>query len=321
LLVLPAHFIGDQVAEVCANGHPGAARDRPSIEGPEFPARAQRARRRHRSRSLASSTRAPLPDLVFPSARRDTFERASSKSLFAEDEINAPVVETWLKETLETPLAHVRPRLVAADPRALEEPRFFRAAVLMLWLQGFRSSSVGETEDRRRLEDLAQMPIEHLDAMVQMIGRDYTLRLVFTVWQNRQFFPLSVPSEGTFLVKVNDPGCASGFSLGVGLPLDPRCALVALPVEERGTLDLSLLRPSLANYSVGISPSRRVVLHPQVRQSIPEDQLRRDLHELRENNDVLTKSIHDIRNLIAKGFAMAGIVVARDRVGRIIQPR
>ncbi len=233
--------------------------------------------------------------LWFYDFESDTFDRASSRSLFAEDEINSPEVEAWLHETLETPLAEVRPRLTTADPRALDDWPFFRAAVLMLWLQGFRARSVEQMEDRRHLDEIARMPMQHLDAMVQMIGREFSLRLVFTVSIGTQFFPLSVPSEGTFLVKVNDLGCASGFSLGLGLPLDPRCALVALPVEDRAKLDLSLLRPSLANFSVGISPSRQVVLHPQVKQSVPEDQLRRDLQELRQNNDTLHQSVHELR--------------------------
>jgi len=250
----------------------------------------------------------------------DTFGRAPSKYLYAEDEINSSEVETWLKQTLEDPVALVRPRLMKADPRALDDWRFFRAAVLMLWLQGFRASSVEGMEDRRHLDEIARMPIEHLDAMVQMIGRDFSLRLAFTIWTDDKFYPLSVPSQGTFVVQVADSGCASGFSLGVGLPLDPRCALVALPVENRGKLDLSGLRQSLANYSVGLSHSRRVVLHPDVR-SLPEEHLRRDLHELREINDSLPTNLHKLRPLIERAFAIGGIVVARDDVGRIIPPK
>jgi hypothetical protein len=249
----------------------------------------------------------------------DTFDRASSKSLFAEDEINSPEVETWIKQTLEDPLALARPRLMKADPRVLDDWRFFRAAVLMLWLQGLRAASVEGMENRLHLEEIARMPIQHLDTFVQMIGRDFTLRLVFTVWEGTKFFPLSVPSEGTFIVQVDDPGCMSGSSLGVGMALDPRCAFVALPVEERRKLDLSLLPQSLANFSVGISPSRRVVLHPDVR-TLPEDQLRRDIHELRQNNDVLTSTVHEARRKIEEIFAVSGIRVARDGVGRIIPP-
>ena len=106
-----------------------------------------------------------------------TFDRASSRSLFAEDEINSPEVETWLGEILEAPLSRARPQLIKADPRALDDWQFFRAAVLMLWLQGFRASSVEELEDRRHLDEIARLPIPHLDTMVQMIGRDFTMRL------------------------------------------------------------------------------------------------------------------------------------------------
>ncbi|HVV50787.1 MAG TPA: hypothetical protein VHO06_14070 [Polyangia bacterium] len=50
----------------------------------------------------------------------DAFDNFSSKNLFAEKDLNSPQVETWLKETLETPLGAVRPRLTAADPSALD---------------------------------------------------------------------------------------------------------------------------------------------------------------------------------------------------------
>jgi hypothetical protein len=164
------------------------------------------------------------------------------------------------------------------------------------------------------------MPVDQLDYMVSMIQRDYNLHLVVGVTKGTGFYPLSVPSEGTFIVSVRDHGCMSGFSLGVGLPLAPRCALVAIPVENKGAIDLSLLPSSLANYSVGISPSRRVVLHPGVRQSIPEDQLRNDLKELRQTNDVLWSSIRDPRQKMTEGFGLVGIVPPKDRIGRIVPP-
>ena len=37
---------------------------------------------------------------------------------------------------------------------------------------------------------------------------------------------------------VRDQGCMSGYSLTIGLPLNPRCALIAIPVENQGTVDL-----------------------------------------------------------------------------------
>ena len=201
--------------------------------------------------------------------------------------------------------------------------RFFPGGgALMLWLQGLRSNSVAETGDRRALDDIAAMPIEHLDMMVSRIQGDYRLCLVFTTWTANQFYPLSVPSAGTFTVSVRDEGCASGFSLGVGLTVDPTCALVAIPVEQRGKIDDSLLGSSLANYSVGTSSSQRVVLHPNVRQEVPEGKLRTDLKELRGINDnCLLADIHEVRRLIVSGFEAAGISTERDRIGRVIPPR
>ena len=164
------------------------------------------------------------------------------------------------------------------------------------------------------------MPSEHVDVMVSRIQRDYKLCLVFTLWTSDHFYPLSVPSAGTFIVSLRDTGCASGFSLGVGLPLEPTCALVAIPVEERGKIDTSLLGPSLANNSVGISASKRVVLHPSVRSTFSEGKLRDDLKELRESNDTITSGIHEVRQKIVEGFALAGLTATRDRIGRVVPP-
>ena len=251
----------------------------------------------------------------------DRFENRFAKTLFAETGLNSPTVETWLTEVLESPLGRIRSRLADGDPRALDDWPFFRAAMLMLWLQGLRSNSVAELGDRRALDDIAAMPIEHLDLMVNRIQGDYRLCLVFTTWTANQFSPLSVPSAGTFTVSVRDEGCASGFSLGVGLTVDPTCALVAIPVEQRGKIDDSLLGSSLANYSVGTSSSRRVVLHPNVRQEVPKGKLRTDLKELRAINDSLLADIQEVRGLIVTGFEAAGISTERDRIGRVIPPK
>ncbi len=247
-----------------------------------------------------------------------TFGKRSSRSLFAKDEINSQAVEEWLNDFVENPLGRVRDKLASGDPKALNDWPFFRAAVLMLWLQGVRSKSVEDRDLRRDLTDLASKPESHIDILVNMIRSDYDLQLVFTTsMPGDNWAPLSVPSTGVFPFALPDAGNMSHYTIAMGMPVDPTCALVATPIEKHGKLDLSLLPKQLANLSVGTKPARRVVLYPPVVASISEDQLRRDFHELRERNEMLVTSAEKIRELVLKMMDVVGIQPGMDRAGRI----
>ena len=104
---------------------------------------------------------------------KDAFGKMSSRNMFAEKELNSQVVEHWLRDILETPLGAVRPRLIARDPNALTDWRFYRAAILMLWLQGLRLASVDEKDSRLELERLAAEPTTRTDAFVMLTQQEY----------------------------------------------------------------------------------------------------------------------------------------------------
>jgi hypothetical protein len=114
----------------------------------------------------------------------DAFGEDSSKNLFAEESLDSQEVEDWLYNVIETPLEELRPRLVASDS-ALNNRRFHRAAVLMLWLQGVRCRSVEADDSRIRLDTLAALPPDQIDGLVHLVMREYSLRLVFTAGRDR----------------------------------------------------------------------------------------------------------------------------------------
>ena len=253
---------------------------------------------------------------------RDRFGRMSSRTLFAADGINSPTVETWLRDMVETPLASVRERLVQGDRAVLQtEWRLYRSAVLMLWLQGFRIDSVDATDARHELEEFASLPADHLDALVMKVQEDMDLRLVFTAAvAGGLYAPLFMPSAGIFQFVVCDEACVSGHSIGFGLPLSTRCALVVTPADRGGQTDLSLLSASLSNFSMGTAPAKRIVIHPGVIASMGQEKLRRSFKEQRALNDETLAGIHKTRALIREAFARVGIRPRVDRTGRLLKP-
>src|SRR3569623_90256 len=259
--------------------------------------------------------------LLYYDFQSESFDKSPSLTLFAEDQINSQEVETWLRDVIETPLGCVRPRLASGDPKALDDWKFFRAAVLMVWLQGTRYHSVVDEEVRQDMGALAAMPPAELDRLVVEIKNDLDLRLISTVSHGTKFAPLFVPSSGLFQFTFPDTGCISGHSIGIGLPLDLRCALVLMPADKAGRADLSLLPASIANYSIGTSQSRLVVLPPDLLGVMSEREAARVLIEQRQLADSLYADDQKLRQTVSGMFSTMGIGLATDRTGRIQRPQ
>lgn len=249
----------------------------------------------------------------------DEFRTRSSRSLFAADEINTQRVEDWLKRLIEDPLANVRPKLAAGDASALDDWRFFRAAALMVWMQGGRSKSVRDEDTRRRLDELASQDDAYIDQLVALIQQDYSLQVVFTVADGQLFAPLFFPSTGIFPIVFKDGACISGNSFGLGVPLDVHCSLVATPTDE-GTQDLSRLPSSIANYSVGPDRATRVVIAPGVQTSGSEEDLRQNLKFLRKLGSELVANASEARSVVLNAFDVTGLRPEEDGAGRLRRP-
>lgn len=248
------------------------------------------------------------------------FSYAPSATMFAENEINSQGVETWLDKTIENPLGACRKRLAAADPGALTDWKFYRAAALMLWLQGLRVRSISDQDARTALENLAKAPIEEIDQLVASIREEYDLCLVTTVADGEKIAPLYVPFSGTFQITFPDKGCLSGHAIGLGLPVDIHCALLVTPVQRHGAADTSRVPSSISNCSVGTSLARRVVVPPAVFDAYSEETLRTKLLDLRRGNDSLVSAVHEKQELVVEMFATTGLTVSRDGAGRVLPP-
>ncbi len=162
------------------------------------------------------------------------FGLKSSRRLFAGEKLNSPRVERWLKDYVEDPLGAIRARVARGDLSPLEKDwRCHRAALLMVWLQGGRASTVREPAARARLEKYAHMPEAELNGLMMLMREDHDLRLMHTVQSpdGAGFAPMYVPSTGLFPFLLRDSGCLSGWSFGLALPIDVRCALLVTPVE------------------------------------------------------------------------------------------
>lgn len=250
----------------------------------------------------------------------DRFELRSSRSLFAAEDINSPGVEGWLKSMVEDPLASIRRRVAQGDVEPLQSNwSRYRAAVLMVLLQGGRVGTIADQDARRHLDTLAAMSEGELDGFVREMMRRFDLRLIHTVANadGTGFAPLYMPSTGLFPLVMPDLGCLSGHSFGFGLPIDPTCALLQTPVERQGKIDLSGSREILSLSSIGTSTARRVVVMPGLYEQVGETNLRELLLASRRNNERLVSLTQEKRDLVATMFANAGIDAGRDAAGRI----
>jgi len=242
--------------------------------------------------------------------------RRVSYGLFAEDWLNPQHVETWLDKTIEGPLSVCRKKLAAGATDSLEDWGFYRAATLMLWLQGMRVKSVSDQDTRRNLEHLAERSIEETDQLVVAIREEYDLALVTTVSKAGMLAPLFFPSSGLFPITYPDTGCLSGYAVALRLPLDLWSALLALPRDNSGVRDVSRVPASISNLSVGISNASKVVVPPLLLEQQPKVEVVRNLRQMRDANDSLLALVKDSKRLVAEAFEVSGLSPSRDGTGR-----
>jgi hypothetical protein len=221
------------------------------------------------------------------------FELRSSRSLFAADDINSATAERWLHRVVENPLGRIRHRIANGDLEPLEKNwSCYRAAVLVVLLQGGRVSTIVDEDARRHLDVLASMPENELNGLVNEAMRRFDLRVVHTVWNPDEtgFAPLYMPSTGLFPLLVRDRGCLSGHSYGFGIPISLTCALVVTPAEQHGRLELSRTRAMLWWSSIGTSNARRVVVMPGLYEQQGEARSRELLLSLRRTTTCCSRS-------------------------------
>jgi hypothetical protein len=269
------------------------------------------------SRMLTRPWEAAQRRLHFYDFDAGAWNHEPSRGLFAEDGLNPQHVETWLDRTIEGPLSVCRQRLASGDTGALEEWGFYRAATLMLWLQGIRVKSVADHDARRSLEHLATRRTEEIDQLVVAIREEYDLALVTTVGNAGKFAPLFFPSTGIFPLTYPDTGCLSRNTVALGLPLDLWSALVSLPRDNAGVRDLSRLPASLSNLSIGVSNAREVVTPPIVLEQHSQATMARLLVEQRQANAFLLELVKDSRRLVAEAFETTGLEPPDDGTGRL----
>jgi hypothetical protein len=248
----------------------------------------------------------------------DGFGWSTTQSLFAVDPADLPEVDAWVARTIEGPLNAIRARLSSGDPTALDDGDFFKAAVLMLWLLDAAVHVPADESVRQDLNTLAALSAGALDRLVASIKEDLALRLVFTTSAENSIAPLFVPSSGTFAFTFVDKGCVSGRSIGIGLPLDVHCALIAVVADKGGDGELALLGPALSNFSIGSSQSTRVVLPPNLLGTLAEPEAARILKEQRQQCESLVSELRDVRQLVLQALAEVGVHPHVDRTGRIV---
>jgi hypothetical protein len=246
-----------------------------------------------------------------------TFEEAPSRLLFAKDKLNSQEVESWLNSIIETPLGARRQRIAAGDLSALDDWKVYRAATLMLWLQGARMKSLGDLNSQRHLTELARRPLQQIDSLVLAFREEYDLSFA-TIDQGSP--PLFVPGNGFFPIVYRDHGCLSGHAVGFALAIAPHCALAAVPVEKHGARHLGSIPSTLSRLSIGTNRVRKVVVLPKFLDACGEESVRSYLLEMRRHNDSIVRNVSDAKRLVLDAFSMIGATPVFDHADRIIPP-
>jgi hypothetical protein len=270
------------------------------------------------SKSLAKRWRIDRDFLHHFDVATDVLDCPRWKDVYAKDDLNSPTLEGWLRDVVETPFGNARRGIEAGDPSALDVPQFRRAAVLMLALQGSRTSTALEgvsspigQHASRTLEGLATWPLDEIDEFVRQYLLQVSLNLVVAS------SPMAVPSTGIFSVYFADPRCLSGKGVGSALPIDPTRALVAMPTEDPSRMDLSTLAESLAPRSFGNSNSRFVILPRSLVEAMPPEQLKRYVRERRKVNDDMLDRFEEHRAIVANMLQACGLEVEEDLGSRL----
>ena len=246
-------------------------------------------------------------ELLYFDFDADRFKWGPSRRVFAATAINSPQVESWLGRILEDPLAKVIDRLERGDRNALDNQRAYRAASMMLWLQGARSKSVNHIDTQRDLDALSIKDDSYIDELAAAFQQDYQLSLAFTVTDGAGgIAPLYVPSTGIYAVVVADSRCLSGYSFGFGISVRPTCALIATPTGVSSS-ELHAVPNQLQNSSVGTTGARRVVVDPQVLEGHTEAEQCTGLHEIQHINSKRVRVLANSKSLVADAIRVSGL--------------
>lgn len=242
--------------------------------------------------------------------------------MFAQNELFSYEMEAWFNTHVEQPLAETRKRIEAGAHDAIDHPKFFPAAMALVWLQGLRSAAVNNDEARRDFESLQHHPEAFLASLVESGSQRWDLQLVETTRHTDEagndsvIAPLYVPSSGAFPVVYTDTSCRTGHSIAIGVPLHFHYALVATPTGGASPVDSAELAQKLQAASVSRANAARVVLHPQMERSAHVAQV---LNELRRANDISFTKVKELRELVMQCDAAHGLETRVDKSGRILR--
>lgn len=195
--------------------------------------------------------------------------RHSSRTLLADEGINAAATETFLNRYIERPLALAQEAVTNATTReqldAALNDGTYRAYAGLFWLQSDRLRDARATASgapERRLDELATKGIEFLDGLVSLIHQRYELVFGVVNTGSRLFFP----ETGLFAM----PAPLQPPILC--MPLTTMVYIAFLNREEHTESEHDpMLYPNMPMCaSVGLANVRRVILPPDIEPPTPE---------------------------------------------------
>jgi hypothetical protein len=153
------------------------------------------------------------------------FDHKSSKNLFARKRLFDSATETRLNRLVETPFALARKGILAGRTQARNWSEY-RAMVLMLALQGVRSSAALTCRaDAVPLSMLLGMTDAQVNTLVREWMRGHQLLAYGLARGERLFFS----SAGVFPVAVFDDATAGDIVFASAIPIHPRAFVACIP--------------------------------------------------------------------------------------------
>lgn len=179
-------------------------------------------------------------------------------------------LETFLTKYIEAPLGELRAQ-VQNGQDSTEDPKIYRAAILLTALQRARNRAVSEKKWLDELLKLLKTPTDAIDGLQAEQG--HGLLCAQTPGGSR---PLWFPSSGSFPLLDKTLAWKGKRFVPVAVPLDPQRALILYPVGAdadlatrngiRGVV-VSSAPQLLGDASAGMDTATRVVVPPGLKES------------------------------------------------------
>lgn len=211
-------------------------------------------------------------------------QKEPAKTALSTEEDYPEEIESFLHKQLESPFNDLRTKVQRGED-VVNEPKFARAALLLIHLQRARNRAVAEKAWFHEVNLLLKKSPQEL---IEGLPSDQGLLCVQTKAGSR---PLWFPSSGSYYLLAKDLAWKGKRFVPLAIPLDPQRVLISYPLAADADLATrngmreiisSKVPGLLEDGSVGMDTATRVVIPPGVKES--DEEIAAMLQQARQKN-------------------------------------